>query len=135
MQLWLVSASGLWLVLASASAAPSPPCSVQLKDGQNRDRVAYQFFDCTHEMPEGEATFATRTGLGSPTGGDSCWWHRIPLRDLDPDVVSGATDISILAVVRGGACGGQKALGFTAGEATATILCAVRSRLCTGRSS
>ena len=115
MRPWLVSASGLWLVLASA--APSPPCSVQLKDGQHRDRVAYQFFDCTHEMPEGEATFATRTGLGSPTGGDSCWWHRIPLRDLDPDVVSGATDISILAVVRGGACGGQKALGFTAGEA------------------
>ena len=45
MRPWLVSASGLWLVLASA--APSPPCSVQLKDGQHRDRVAYQFFDCT----------------------------------------------------------------------------------------
>ena len=47
----------------------------------------------------------------------TCWYQRIPLLDLDPDVVTGEANISILAVVTGGACGGPKALGFTAGTA------------------
>ncbi|EOD10751.1 hypothetical protein EMIHUDRAFT_248266 [Emiliania huxleyi CCMP1516] len=84
-------------------------------DGHRSARVAHQFFNCAQEMPEGEATFATLEALGRPT--QDCWFHRIPQRDLDPAVAAGDTNISILAVVTGGACGESTALGFTAGPA------------------
>jgi len=102
-----------WLLSVSAAR---PPCSVQAKDAQRRTRAALQFFHCAQEVPEGEATFTALTGYGSPTA-DDCWFQRIPIRDLDPAVVAGEANISILAVVTGGACGGPKALGFTAGSA------------------
>ena len=101
--------------LHSVFAARSPPCSIQAADAQRSARVAHQFFNCAQEMPEGEATFATREGLGRST--QDCWFHRIPHRDLDPAVAAGDTNISILAVVTGGACGESTALGFTAGPA------------------
>ena len=101
--------------LHSVFAARSPPCSIQAADGHRSARVAHQFFNCAQEMPEGEATFATLEALGRPT--QDCWFHRIPQRDLDPAVAAGDTNISILAVVTGGACGESTALGFTAGPA------------------
>ena len=106
-----------WLL--SGVEASLPLCSIQAKDGRRRERVAHQFFDCAQAVPSGFATFATQAGTGSPTGvePDNCWYQRIPLLDLDPDVVTGEANISILAVVTGGACGGRKALGFTAGTA------------------
>ena len=104
----------LWPLSVSAA---QPPCSVQTKDGQHRTRAALRFFHCAQEVPEGEATFAALPGLGSPTADDNCWFRRIPIGDLDPAVVAGEANISILAVVTGGACGGPKALGFTAGTA------------------
>ena len=107
-----------WWLLPVVEASV-PLCSIQAKDGRRRERVAHQFFDCAQAVPSGFATFATQAGTGSPTGvePDNCWYQRIPLLDLDPDVVTGEANISILAVVTGGACGGPKALGFTAGTA------------------
>ena len=104
----------LWPLSVSAAR---PPCSVQTKDGQHRTRAALRFFHCAQEVPEGEATFAALPGLGSPTADDNCWFRRIPIGDLDPAVVAGEANISILAVVTGGACGESTALGFTAGPA------------------
>ena len=104
-----------WLHSIFAARGYTPKCSIQEADGQRRARVAHQFFNCAQEMPEGEATFATLEGLGRST--QDCWFHRIPHRDLDPAVAAGDTNISILAVVTGGACGESTALGFTAGPA------------------
>ena len=105
------------LLLASLQEADSRACSAQIrKDGQHRELVAHQFFSCTQEASEGVGTFASSSGLGSP-GNSDCWFHRVSAHHLDPAVATGRVNISIIAVVSGGACGEPKELAFTAGAA------------------
>ena len=106
-------------LLLAVQAAASRACSAHLtRDGQGRNLVAHQFFNCLQEaapLLEGARTFASTVELGSP--GDDCYFHRIPARHLDPAVATGRVNISIIAVVSGGACRAPKELAFTAGEA------------------